>query len=377
MPSFARPYSSVLWIALRRIVSRFRDLLGIVLSSIQTRLSVPSTGKPNDSTISPSVSLIPPTPTPTTQTSACQTFTIIPQLQTGLDIVGVGAAGQVYRVDDNIVLKTCRIYQSPGDSASPRERWLYASETLFHFNLMRDERTVLRLLEHRPHPNIVEVIDTDQAEGVYLRKYRRLSELDSTPQSVRIQWYYDIIRALLHIHDLTIAHSDIRIDNILFDHQARAVLSDFSASSPFGHQNPASPHTDLPVPVNGLSEFVSDATDRFAVASLIFEMETGTKPELSVDDSGALILPRIQTGLSTLDKILQKAWLGQYSSTAHMLEDIGGLHCDIDRDLSGMAPLVSTRELLRGHIKLWREDREKRFGNPVHNCVCSLNIFLT
>jgi hypothetical protein len=37
---------------------------------------------------------------------------------------------------------------------------------------------------------------------------------------------------------------------------------------------------------------VSDATDRFAKGSLGFQMEMGTKPELSVDDNGALVLPQ-------------------------------------------------------------------------------------
>jgi hypothetical protein len=161
-------------LALQRVVSRFHDLFGFVFSSIQRQLLAPSTQKPKESTISPSVGPIPPT----NKTSTCPTFTIKPQPQTDLDILGVGAAGQVYRVDDNIVLKACRVYEPPGDDASPRERWFYASETLFHVNLMRDERTVLRLLEHRP--NIVEAIDTDRAEGVYLRKYLRLSELDWT-----------------------------------------------------------------------------------------------------------------------------------------------------------------------------------------------------
>jgi serine/threonine protein kinase len=73
------------------------------------------------------------------------------------------------------------------------------------------------LLEQQPQPNIVEATDTDRAEGIYLRKYRQLSEFDSTAQPVRILWYQDIIRALLHIHSLRIAHSDVRMDNILFD----------------------------------------------------------------------------------------------------------------------------------------------------------------
>jgi serine/threonine protein kinase len=239
---------------------------------------------------------------------------------------------------------------------------VYASETLFHFNLMRDERTVLRLLEHRPHPNIVEAIDIDRPEGIYLRKYLQLSQLDPPTQPARILWYQDIIRALQHIHDLGIAHSDVRMDNVLFDHRGHAWLCDFSASSPFGHPNPALPHPDLPVPINGLSEAVSDATDRFAVASLIFQMELGTKPEFSVDDDGALVLPQVQTGLNRLDTMIQEAWLGKYNSTALMLKDADSLTSNISRDISGKNPRSLSRESFQECIRQWRDHRERKFG---------------
>lgn len=57
----------------------------------------------------------------------------------------------VYKIDEHIVLKTSRVYEPLTSDASPRDHWFYASETLFHFNLMKDKRTVFRLLEQRPH----------------------------------------------------------------------------------------------------------------------------------------------------------------------------------------------------------------------------------
>jgi hypothetical protein len=104
-------------------------------------------------------------------------------------------------------------------------------------------------------------------------------------------------------------------------------------------------------------------------------METGTKPELSVSDSGALVLPPIQTGLSVLDTMVQKAWLGQYNSTAHILKDADTLHCNISRDVSGIAPRALPRELLRDHVRHWREHREKYLGNPILNCHPSFIFF--
>ena len=254
----------------------------------------------------------------------CVTFTIRLQPQVDLELVGVGAASQVYKVDDYIVLKACRVYEHPANNVSARDQRFYASETLFHFNLMKDERTVMRLLEKQSHPNIVEAIDTDHDEGIYLRRYLSLSELEVPAQRVRVLWYQDITRGLLHIHNLGIAHSDLRIDNVLFDHHGHAFLCDFSAASPFGQFIPARPLPDFPVPINGLSEVVSDATDRFAMGSLIFQMEHNSIPKLSVDDSGSLILSEVRTGHSDIDAIIRKAWLGQYNFTMQMLKDLEG-----------------------------------------------------
>ncbi|KAM3521657.1 hypothetical protein NHJ13051_006127 [Beauveria bassiana] len=242
-------------------------------------------------------------------------FQLTVQYQKGLDIIGVGAAGQVYNVDDYVVLKACRIYEPPSSDAAPRALWDYASETIFHVGILKDEKTVLRLLTEHPHPNIIEAIHMDHPEGIYLRKYQPLSALTPGSQSDRIFWYQDIIRALLHLHKLGISHSDIRKDNILFDQQGHALLGDFGASCPFGHPNPS-----LPVLLNGPSETVSDATDRFAMGSLIYELETGVRSEISFDDHDGLILPKIHTAHDGLDSLIKNAWRGQYDSTTDMLK---------------------------------------------------------
>ena len=134
------------------------------------------------------------------------------QYQHGLDIVGVGATGQVYDVDDDIVLKAGRIYEPPSDQATPQASTDYASETIFHAGISKDEKIVMGLLQKQPHRNIVQVIETVHPEGVYLRKYERLPVPGEISQSDRIRWYQDIIRALSHIHYFKIAHCDIRKD---------------------------------------------------------------------------------------------------------------------------------------------------------------------
>lgn len=277
------------------------------------------------------------------------------QYQKGLDIVGVGAAGQVYHVDDNIVLKACRIYAPPSSDAAPRALWDYASETIFHVGVIKDERTVLRLLTEHPHPNIIEAIQMDHPEGIYLRKYQPLSALTPASQSDRIFWYQDLIRALLHLHKLGISHSDLRKDNILFD-QGHTLLSDFGASCPFGHPNPS-----LPVLLNGPSETVSDATDRFAMGSLIYELETGSRAEISLDDHDGLVLPQIHTAHNGLHSLIENAWRGQYGSTTDMLKHAECLNAV--QDSRGPVEHPVPKAELNARIVQWRKNREEHHGN--------------
>ncbi|KAG0153886.1 hypothetical protein PDIDSM_1265 [Penicillium digitatum] len=250
-------------------------------------------------------------------------YTIRPLFQSDLKMVGIGASGQVYEVDEEIVLKSCRIFEQPGSDASDSDRYHYASDTIFHSSLLQDERYVLRLLQQWPHPHIVEAIDTDRAEGIFLRRYQPLPEGEIPSQSSRVRWYREIADALCHLHRLGIAHGDVRIDNVLFDSQGSAVLCDFSAASPFGQSNLVI--SDLPLPVNGPSPNLSEATDMFAMGSLLFQVEHGIKPELSVDRDGKLILPTIQTNHQGIDTIIRNAWLGHYSSTSQMLENLHSL----------------------------------------------------
>jgi hypothetical protein len=300
------------------------------------------------------------------------TYTIRPLFQSDLKIVGIGAAGQVYEVDEEIVLKSCRIFKQPGCDASDSDRYHYASDTIFHSSLLQDERFVLRLLQQWPHPHIIEAIDTDQAEGIFLRRYQPLPEGEMPPQPTRVRWYHDITDALYHLHKLGIAHGDVRIDNILFDNRGSAILCDFSAASPFGESNLVI--SDLPLPVNGPSPYLSEATDMFAMGSLVFQFEHGIKPELSVDRDGVLILPSIHTNHLGIDAIIRNAWLGRHSSTLEMLENLRTLNAQIDQAVHDTQIYPEPIDSLRERIRAWRKRRENDIGKnrPLHLCFRQL-----
>jgi serine/threonine protein kinase len=368
---FIRLYCSSVWAASHRIVRHFLDSF-FDLFVVAGRQKLINNDTPNKIAADAENG----DNSPAAPVTDCFTYTTRLQPQSDLQMIGVGASGQVYKVDDHIVLKTSRVFEPPTSDSSSQAQWLYASDTLFHYNLMKNERTVSRLLEKWPHPNVVEVVDVHHDEGIYLRKYLSLSEIEIPAQPGRILWYQNIIRGLLHIHNFGIAHSDLRIDNILFDQLGQPLLCDFSASSPFGQPNLAQPRPGLPFPINGPSEIISDATDRFAMGSLIFQMEHGAKPELSVDERGTLILPEVQTENDDLDTIIRKAWLGQYSSTTQILKHLESLYNGATQDTGYPRTERVSIESLKHRIKDWRRCRQNQFGKPCKHGMLSFS-FLT
>ncbi|EGE06902.1 hypothetical protein TEQG_05955 [Trichophyton equinum CBS 127.97] len=276
-------------------------------------------------------------------TSKCETYTVRLVPQKALDLIGVGASGQVYNVNDQVVLKTCRIFQPPGDNSSQNAHWHYASDTIFHSNLLKDERTVLQLLQSRPHRHIIAAVDTEQPEGLYLRKYRHPTVDMISDQAHRIRLYSDITASALYMqmYGSTISFSMTRAGpsfvilapQVLVDNQTRVF-------------------PDLPLPLNGPSTTLSDASDMFAMASLIFQMEHGAAPELSFAD-GALCLPEITSGNRGLDEVIQKAWLGHYSCTSEMLQQLNLLnaqttHCSESTQALHDEPLEHLKDQVKG-----------------------------
>jgi hypothetical protein len=116
--------------------------------------------------------------------------------------------------------------------------------------------------------------------------------------------------------------------------------------------------------VNGPMETISDATDRFAMASLIFYMETGSKPELAIKDDGTLILPPIHTSHNGMDSMIRRAWLAEYSSTSEMFEHAESLHIDECQESSHDSMTAQVpKNVLQDRIRNWRKHRKEQFGN--------------
>ena len=167
--------------------------------------------------------------------------------------------------------------------------------------------------------------------------------------------------ALKHLHEFKIAHADVRIDNFLWEEGGSVVLCDFTCSRSFGDENPSSTTSPKAVGVNGPYSQVSDVTDRFALGSVIFEMETGSRPVLCCDGTD-LNVPSIQTGDAQLDVLIRKAWFNEFATTLEMLQAVGNLLPN-ENLLPGYGVMESSFiQNLRIQIDEWRALRRYRYG---------------
>ncbi len=112
--------------------------------------------------------------------------------------------------------------------------------------------------------------------------------------------------------------------------------------------------------MNGPSQTVSDVTVRFALASVIFEIETGIKPDLTLVNNN-LKLPAVEMGNKILDSVIERAWLGNYESTMDMLVDIESLSSP-SRSESGPDLQSTAIESLRTQVDDWRRIRVRKHG---------------
>ena len=306
--------------------------------------------------------------------TASRCFPMIIQLQKDIQRLDGGASAYIYAVTNEIVLKAPVIYCPLPEGASSQDRYSFSLDTFYYHEDIQNERDILRTLETAPHPNIIQPIALDYAEGLYLRRHQSLPSIlaKGAPSGViRKCFYRDMLRALAHLHELKIAHADVRIDNFLYEEGGLVLLCDFTCSRSFGGENPSSTSPPEPVGVNGPYSQVSDITDRFALGSVIFEIETGNRPALHFDGVD-LNLPSVRTGDAQLDDIVQKAWHNDFASTAEMLQAVENLLPD--ENLSPKYGLIGSSVLqsLRIQISEWRALRQYKYGTRFSICIALL-----
>ena len=285
------------------------------------------------------------------------------QIQKDLERLDGGSSAYIYAVNHQVVLKAPVTFVPPTNDSSQMAQYEYALYTVCHHEDIENERVILKRLEQTPHTNILQAVSLAHPEGIYLRRHIPLSkrlQSEKASQYVRITWYRDMLRALVHLHKLEIAHADVRLDNFLCHSEGMVVLCDFTCSRPFGQDNPSATGPLESLGVNGHSQTVSDITDRFALASVMFEIETGTKPDLTLVNNNPE-LPAVETGNKILDLVIRRAWLANYQSTMEMLRDIESLYGPSESE-TGSDLQIPAIESLQTQVHDWRRLRVRKHG---------------
>ncbi|KAI4213443.1 MAG: hypothetical protein LQ351_003943 [Letrouitia transgressa] len=299
---------------------------------------------------------------------------MIVQVQKDIQRLDGGALAYIYAVTSKIVLKAPVTFCQLPEDASSQDHYEFALTTFCYHDDIRNERDILSILETAPHPDVIQPIALQYAEGLYLPRYQPLRSTltrELPPRAGRKCFYRDMLRALNHLHELKIAHADVRIGNFLPEEGGPVILCDFTCSRSFGNENPSS--TSLPgaVGVNGPYSQVSDVTDRFALGSVIFEIETGSRPTLYFDGTD-LKIPSIQTGDAQLDVIIRKAWFNEFGTTLEMLQAMGNL-LPSEKLFPGHGVMdISLIQSLRNQVDEWRALRQYRYGTifSIQYAIC-------
>jgi eukaryotic-like serine/threonine-protein kinase len=169
----------------------------------------------------------------------------------------------------------------------------YANDKQFTVRFLKEAETASQLR----HPNIIRILDIGQDDKhVWFAMPRLKSSLDqllegdrSLPEDDVLRTSRDIARALAFAHDTGLVHRDIKPQNILFDGEGSAILTDFGIaraiagySSTTGKQLVlGTPHYIAPEQAQGL--VLDGRTDIYALGVTMYRAATGQLPFRSSD----------------------------------------------------------------------------------------------
>lgn len=147
------------------------------------------------------------------------------------------------------------------------------------------------------HPNIVEILDVGQADGVTFYAMdlypdslaSRISQEGPLPEADLIRIAAEIGSALVVAHENGIVHRDIKVDNILLREDGSAVLTDFGiaravsgyASATGVNMTIGTPHYVSPEQAQGRP--LDGRSDLYALGVTLYKAATGELPFRSTD----------------------------------------------------------------------------------------------
>jgi len=169
----------------------------------------------------------------------------------------------------------------------------YASDKQFTARFLKEAETASQLR----HPNIIRILDIGQDDAaVWFAMPRLKASLDNLlqedktlPEDDVLRTARDIARALAFAHDTGLVHRDIKPQNILFDEEGTAILTDFGiARAIAGYAGTTgkqmvlgTPHYISPEQARG--QPLDGRTDIYALGVTMYRAATGELPFRSSD----------------------------------------------------------------------------------------------
>jgi serine/threonine protein kinase len=151
-----------------------------------------------------------------------------------LEPIGSGAFAQVYKSE--VILESS--FLRKGQIIACKIVNLSAKQSLN--KRLKDVKNELLILEKIRHPNIIELYDhfmigentlyilMQYANGGDLGQH--LIKCGPFPEEAVKLWFAQILSAVSYMHSEGITHRDLKLNNILLDHNNKALLTDFGLS---------------------------------------------------------------------------------------------------------------------------------------------------
>jgi eukaryotic-like serine/threonine-protein kinase len=165
----------------------------------------------------------------------------------------------------------------------------YAADASARRRFEREARAAARVSDH---PNVVTIYDVAEHDGqafIVMEHFsggtvaERLRRPQPVPRGAAIRWLEGAASALDYAHSCDLVHRDVKPGNLLLDGAGRIAVADFgiariasdTAMTKTGQVLGTAAYLS---PEQALGKPATDASDRYALAVVAYELLTGSKP---------------------------------------------------------------------------------------------------